>query len=374
MKDWDAAVVLDSGDLFVTTNTLTDAQKEATLAKADLLVRSFNKQACKGVGIGDRDLGALGVAGLQELAKKAEFPFLCANLVHRKDNKPVFTPHVVVEAAGVKLGLFGLVTGGANVPEKDDYNLLPPVDAAKAQVKALEAAGVDAIILLAHLDQRDAQTVVAEVPGIDVVLGGQSMGSSRFLERMKDSWWVESGQKGKNVGIVVLNLTEGGKRPFVVREEAAKLKEELTALDSRIQRYVKLANGPERPGTRSGNKDRFKGVVSSLVRQRDELAAKAVNISKAAPDAPFLSLDMVGMSKKLRDHEETAKWVEEYKAKYEQKGNAAMSRRGTQPVSRATARPGRAVPHKAIRTLGPGTAGAAKGKPEATPTEAPASK
>ena len=359
--------MLDSGDLFHTTNALAETQKEAVMAKAELLLNAYAGQGCAGLGLGDRDVGALGVKVLKGLADKAKFPFINSNVVTAKDNKPVFTPNVVVERAGMKIGVFGILTAGANLIEKEEYDILPPVGTARAQVEELKAAGAEVIVMLAHLDKRDAQAVVKGVSGIDVVLGGQSMGTSRFIERLEESWWIEPGQKGKHLAIITLNMTKGGKGPFVVREESSKLSGELKAVDQRIERYVRLANGPSKPGTRSGNKDRFKGVITSLERQRKELAAKAAKIAKVASDAPFLSLEMVAMSKKLRDDEEIGKWVSEYKAKYDQKKGRSASRPHPSRALSRKVRPGRALPHTAIRAAGPlkksGSTGGTAGKP-----------
>ena len=343
------------------------------MAKADLLLKAYAGQGCAGIGLGDMDVGALGVKALKELAGKAKFPFINSNLVLAKNGEPVFTPNVVVERGGLKIGVFAILTPGANLGDKEEYRILPSDEAARAQVGKLMDAGADVIVMLAHLDRRDAEQVVKDVPGIDIVLGGQSMGTSRFIERLQDSWWVEPGQKGKHLAIVTLNMTKDGKRPFVVREESKKLSEELTAIDQRIERYVRLANGPEKPGTRTGNKDRFKGVIGSLENQRKELAMKATKIAKVTPDSPFLSLEMVAMNKQLRDDEEIAQWVTEHKAKYDNK----TARRGTlpppsKPLSRA-ARPGRVVNHNAIRATGPdkstaGTSGGTASKSTTSPT------
>ena len=342
------------------------------MAKADLLLKAYAGQGCAGIGLGDMDVGALGIKTLKELADKARFPFINANIVQDKSGEPVFTPHILVERAGLKIGVFAVITPGANLGNKSEYRILPSDEAARAQVEKLTGAGAEVIVMLAHLDRRDAEKVVKDVPGIDVVLGGQSMGTSRFIERLQDSWWVEPGQKGKHLAVVTLNMTEGGKRPFVVREESKKLSDELVAIDKRIERYVRLANGPSKPGTRTGNKDRFKGVIKSLESQRKELAIKATRIAKATPDAPFLSLEMVPMNKQLRDDEEIGTWVSEYKTKYDQKA----VRKGTlpppsKPLSRAT-RPGRAINHKAIRATGPGksteTSGGTASKPTTSTT------
>jgi 2',3'-cyclic-nucleotide 2'-phosphodiesterase (5'-nucleotidase family) len=353
--------VVDSGDLFFKQNTLPDGLKIATDAKADVMLRILAKQDCKAAAVGDRDLGIYGVEGLKKLTEKASFPFLCANLVDDKD-KPVFTPHVLVEAAGFKIGIFALLTPGANLDNKEKYKLVDPGKVARTQVDELIKKKADVIVVLTHLDRRDAEKMLKDIEEIDLLLGGQSMGTNQYLERIGNAWWADAGQKGKYVNFITLNMAKG-KRPFVVREEAAKLKLELEKLDQRIARYVKMSKGPAKPNTRTASKDRFKGVISSLVRQRDQIAVKAQNLTKASPDAPFLSFQAVAMNKKLRDQEETKKWVEEYKSKHDTKPSRSHVKQVKSAVKHGI-KPTRTIPHKAIRTMG--KTGLKKGGPAKT--------
>lgn len=313
-------------------------------AKIELFTKAFKKQNLAALGVGDRDLSILGVEGLKEKFKDAGFPLLCANILD-KDGKPVFTPFKVVEAAGFKIGLFGLVTGGANIKDTEKYKLAPPAEAAVAAVEELKKQGVDAIVLMAHLDRRDAHIVADKIPEIDIILGGQSMGTSRFLEAQGSAWWVDSGQKGKYVNYVVMHMPDGAKRPFVVREEAKKLKDELKSLDSRIERYVQIAGRGPRPGTRTQNMDRFKNIIKSLVKQREELALRAEKLTKPREDAPFLALETVPMNKKLRDDDEVGGWVQAYEKNHPAKlGGRHKAKRSPKAKRTRTA-----VPHESVR-------------------------
>lgn len=323
--------MLDSGDMFLESNGIVEGQKEAVAARADLFIKAYNKSGVAAYGLGDRDLSALGVEGLKALAKKAQFPFLNANVVD-KDGKPVFTPTLVVEVAGFKVGVFGIVTGGAEFPEKEQYKLKDPTEATKAAVADLGNQGVDAIVMLAHLDRPDADAIVKAVPGIDVVLGGQSMGSSQGLDPVGAGFWAEAGQKGKFLNIITLNLSAKGHKAFVVREAAAKLKAEVAELDDRIRRYSKLQNAPSVPGTRTADPGRFKGVVESMLKHRATLEEKAAKLAKVPEDAPFLSFTAVPMNKALRDDTEVAGWVTEYETKYPPAGHGVTRPVPGQPV------------------------------------------
>lgn len=310
-------MLLDSGDLFHSRNSVPEGSKEQVRAIAELYIAAYSKLGYAGLGLGDRDLGSLGVDAMKELAAKATFPLLNANVVDQ-EGKAVFTPFTTVTAGGFKLGLFGLVTGGAQLSGEDatKYKVLPPAEAAKAAVDGLLKENVHAVILLSHLDKRDLKNVLNVTEGIDLALGGQSPGTSRSMDNVGNTWAVETGQKGQNLGMVLLNMPEGAKGPFVVREASEKLTQELATIDQRIKRYQKMLEGPERPGTRTQNKSRFKSIIQTMLKQREELVARAGNLKKARDDAPFLSFEMLPVKKELADDPDLGKLVEEYKTKH----------------------------------------------------------
>ena len=47
---------------------------------------------------------------LLELSKSAKFNYLCANVINKSDKSLAFTPNVIEEVDGVKIGFFGLAT------------------------------------------------------------------------------------------------------------------------------------------------------------------------------------------------------------------------------------------------------------------------
>lgn len=58
--------------------------------------------------IGTRDAG-LGIERLQELSARANFPLLCANWL-RVDGEQLFEPYAIVEVAGIRVGIIGLIS------------------------------------------------------------------------------------------------------------------------------------------------------------------------------------------------------------------------------------------------------------------------
>ena len=127
-----------------------------------------------------------GYANLAELAGKADFPIVAANVLY--NGKVAFEDNVTFTAPnGAKIGVFGLDTpetatkahpakikGVTFLSEKSMF------DCAQAQVDALKADGCDYIVCLGHLGIDDESVgnrsidLLEKVKGIDVFIDGHS--------------------------------------------------------------------------------------------------------------------------------------------------------------------------------------------------------
>ncbi|MBN2537169.1 5'-nucleotidase C-terminal domain-containing protein, partial [candidate division WOR-3 bacterium] len=95
------------------------------------------------------------------------------------DSTPGFLkPRVILERAGVRLGIFGLVTSYNNESIEDDefgrMNVANERDAAREEVVRLRQDGADIVIGLTHIGHRYEVRLAEDVAGIDVVIGGRS--------------------------------------------------------------------------------------------------------------------------------------------------------------------------------------------------------
>jgi len=311
---WDEAILLDAGDVFDRGYSVPDAQREELKARAALYMKAYDKLGYAAFTPGDRDVKVLGVDELVKLDKATKFPILCANLTDSKGNA-VFKPYVVIERRKHRIGIFGLINAGAEPLEgRDRYLVTDPIEAAKAAVKELlEKEKVQVVVLLGHIEQRDAARLAQEVPGIDVIIGGQGQTRSSFLEQMGDSWYSEAGSRGQTMNGVILHLSDQKRRPFVVRETAEKLQQELRTMDARIAQYVAMAQRPAQAGGQPSAGERYRGVIQSMVAQRQILVDKAKTVKAASPDEPFLGLLNIDIPKTLADDPEIAAWTQAYK-------------------------------------------------------------
>ncbi len=144
--------------------------------KARLIIESFNLMGYDAMGIGDDDL-TLGKEFLLEISRKANFPFLCSNLVDEGSGKNLFQTFLIKEVNGLRIGLFSLLspdwfTNPAD-PRKKGLSFHPPVETAQAMVRELRPK-TDLIILLSHLGYAKDMELAQKVQGIQVISGGHT--------------------------------------------------------------------------------------------------------------------------------------------------------------------------------------------------------
>jgi 2',3'-cyclic-nucleotide 2'-phosphodiesterase (5'-nucleotidase family) len=114
-------------------------------------------------------------AQLQTLLAQTKHPILLANAIDRATKKPLGQPWRIEKVGAVRVGLFGLITAEtATYPAaKEGVDILDPLTTATGIVQTLRKQ-TDIVILLSHCGEDVDQKLAAEVPGIDVIVGGHS--------------------------------------------------------------------------------------------------------------------------------------------------------------------------------------------------------
>ena len=72
-------------------------------------MKTYNLMGYDAFTPGELDF-AFGVEPIIALRRKANFPFLLANLLELSSNQPVFTPYLMKECPGLRVGLVGLIS------------------------------------------------------------------------------------------------------------------------------------------------------------------------------------------------------------------------------------------------------------------------
>lgn len=303
------------------------------------MLAQHRKIGCAGATLGDRDL-LLGRTLLEKLRAKSSFPFLVANLVDAETGRPIFDSHMIVESGGVKVGVFGVTLEA--VPETPVYErgkpwrIMNPEAVATAEVAALKAAGAQIIIGLAHLPDRDIDSLAKAVPGIDFILGGNDAGMQEHPRHTGDSYVATAFSKGKYLSLLTLYLWRGKAptAPFADRFQRAGLEKQVEQLDGQIASYSTIAEAREKAEKEAGGKPavaapsqparRGTGVSSEFYRnqvvrlraQKAELEARLEDGPKLDFSANYFAYEMIPVAKAIEDEPAIGKAVEAFRVKY----------------------------------------------------------
>jgi 2',3'-cyclic-nucleotide 2'-phosphodiesterase (5'-nucleotidase family) len=166
--DGGAVLLIDSGDTF-------QGGIESNLSEGALVVDAYNAMGYTAEAIGnhDFDFGAVDSplarqlpgdlrGALKARAAQARYPFLAANLIDQATGRavewPNVRPSVIVAAAGIKVGIIGVITVdalqstlAANV---QGLRIAPLAPAIVANAKKLRAAGADVVVVASHAGGR----------------------------------------------------------------------------------------------------------------------------------------------------------------------------------------------------------------------------
>ena len=156
---------------------------------------------------GDADVAAMNAAGydlgtlgnhefnntpeqLRKLVAAARFQLVGANARDRATGQPLVPPFVVRNVGPVRVGVFGLLTReAASYPAaKASVDVADELETARKIVAALRPQA-DIVVLLSHAGEDVDERLAAEVPGIDVIVGGHThsrLPSGNFVWRSDD--------------------------------------------------------------------------------------------------------------------------------------------------------------------------------------------
>jgi 5'-nucleotidase len=208
-SDRGAVLLIDSGDTF-------QGDIESNLSEGASIVDAYNAMGYTAEAIGnhDFDFGSVDSPAARQLpgdlrgalkarAAQARYPFLAANLMDAATARPVewpnVRPSVLVQAAGIKTGIVGVMTIdalrstlAANV---QGLRIAPLAPTIVKHASKLRAAGADVVIVAAHAGGRcdrfdqpadlsscDAESEIFRVAGslphglVDVIVSGHTHG------------------------------------------------------------------------------------------------------------------------------------------------------------------------------------------------------
>jgi len=164
-EDGGAVLLIDAGDMWQGT-------LESNLVEGATVVEAYNAMQYTAVTIGNHEfdfgpVGELAVpasdeddprGALQERIREAQFPVLSANIVVKETGELIdwenVTPSIMIEAAGVKIGIIGLITAHAlQVTASGNtvgLEIAPLAVAIVREATTLRKDGADIVIVTSH--------------------------------------------------------------------------------------------------------------------------------------------------------------------------------------------------------------------------------
>lgn len=168
-RDGGAVLLIDAGDMFQGT-------LESNLNEGASVVAAFGALGYVAAAVGNHefDFGPVGPAAtpqrpgddprgaLKARAAEASFPFLAANLIDTTTGRPVAWPNVrpsaVVTAAGLQVGIVGVMTAGALsatiAANTRGLRVAPLAETIEAAATRLRASGASVVVVTAHAGGR----------------------------------------------------------------------------------------------------------------------------------------------------------------------------------------------------------------------------
>ncbi|MBQ9487104.1 MAG: 5'-nucleotidase C-terminal domain-containing protein [Selenomonadaceae bacterium] len=199
---------LDAGDIFHGMPVINVSNGKNML---DILNISQSPDA---ITLGNQDFD-YGIDAIIGFSKNAKFDILDANVVYKKNNKPLLKPYNIYTLPNnLKVGVFGLATPETAYKTRPslvaDVNFLNPVDTAKKMVKELRSK-CDVVIAVTHLGlEEDAEfpssRIAKEVEGIDVIVDGHSHTLLQNGLTIGKTLIVQTGAYAYNLGKVTIDV------------------------------------------------------------------------------------------------------------------------------------------------------------------------
>lgn len=200
-----------SPDTSITTfgGDLISGGPTAMFFKGSDLIEAMNHLGVDAAVFGNHEFDSKYIGDTEKAIKPSEFPWLGANLVDQ-DGKVVAAgkDYVVLERNGYRIGVIGLVDDWTNLTQgvtQEHYRDF--VSTAKPIVEKLEAENVEYIVALTHMTMEHDRQLAAEVPGINLILGGHE--HEPMMHTVGKTLILKAGSNFENVGKVSVDVESG---------------------------------------------------------------------------------------------------------------------------------------------------------------------
>lgn len=226
---------VDAGDLFGRRN------------KNDRFQTRFLCEQCgtfgmDAIGLGEMDLN-YGLDFLREMIDEFGLPFTNANVRDVKTGELILPEYLIVEKNGIRFGiisvldpLYKIVTMSAKDPELE---VAEPIEVLRELVPRVRQEA-DTILLLGHVGDRNAETLVREVKGIDLCVIGHTFRSLNTERLVEDTALLAATREGQYIGKADIFIDESDGQLMAFDVEIVDLGEdhpESEAMNRKVEEF-----------------------------------------------------------------------------------------------------------------------------------------
>ena len=190
----------------------------------------------------------LGAGYLKTLQKHSKIPFLSANIKEKKTGKPLFTPYLIKEMNGIRIGIIGLLTPDiaprAHV-EIESYFIEDPFTVAMEIIHG-PLALCDHLIVLGHLNPPEIESIAQILPKLSILIGGQDY-SPVLPKEVNLALWVQTDAYGLRIGRLNSKFVQGSSG-WVDVTQRNLLQKNIDEIQKKLEdpRFVKEADALKR--------------------------------------------------------------------------------------------------------------------------------
>ncbi len=272
-------LVLDAGDTL-------HGMPIVNISKGENALKVLEAAGYDYMTLGNHDFN-YGQERLLELKDLSKVGMLSANILNEKGEN-LFTPYVIKEICGLKIGIFGLTTPETAYKTSPSnvigLTFADPIEISKKMVEKLKDQ-TDIIIALAHIGLDESSVVTSKqiaesVGGIDLIIDGHSHNTLENGLVVNNTLIAQTGNYDQNLGFVNIDLQNGqivNKTAELVTAEAVKE----TQADPDLAKIIEDIN--------EANKETFSKVVAAtdifLDGARENVRTKETNLGNLSADA-----------------------------------------------------------------------------------------
>lgn len=237
-------LLVDSGDCLQGT-PLTYWAARVQPQAPNPMVQAYNHLKYDAFCVGNHEYN-YGLEYLEKARREAMYPFLSGNVFRHGTTEPIYTPYVIKQVGGARIGIVGFTTPGVAlwdrrfVQGKQDFHDITTW--AKRWIPEVRAKGADAVVVIIHSglgapyeptfggydaseglpEENVCAKLADEVPGIDAILLGHSHKELQKLER-NGVIMAQAKKWGEFLAVVDLGLAQdaGGRWRVVAKDSRA---------------------------------------------------------------------------------------------------------------------------------------------------------